>query len=122
MSVIISKSEDRTIIATTNRKYTISQSPSKGIELLICSAKMARTPSDELGIRLWIPYGTKTPKEVIENAAEIAIYPIPLKVLEDIQERTNGEIEIEDVTEEAGEEDGKEFYMRTKGYILMATM
>ena len=121
MSVIISKSEHTTIIATANNKYTINQSPSKGIELLIGSTKMTKRPN-ELGIRLWIPYGTKTSEGVIENAAEIAIYPIPLKVLEDIRERTNGDIEIEDVTEDAGEEDGKEFYMRTKGYILMATM
>lgn len=50
---------------------------------------------------------------------EIAIWPIPLKVLEDIQERTNGDIRIEDISEYKGAESGKEFFIRIKGYILI---
>lgn len=119
MSVIISKNEFSTIIATENKKYTINQSPSKGIEILIGPI---RPKSDDITIRLWLPVKTKSQEQIVENDAEISLYPIPLKVLEDIQERTNRELEIVDIAEEAGEEAGKEFYMRTKGYILMTTM
>ena len=56
----------------------------------------------------------------IENTPEIAIWPIPLKVLEDIQERTNGDIKIEDISGYyKGIEPGKEFFIRIKGYILI---
>lgn len=120
---ILSKDEYSTVVITDNREYTISQSPSKGIEVMIESRKPPRDrPIDELTVRFWIPVGTESPPMVTFDTNEVAIYPVPKKVLEDLQERTKGDLKIEDVAEEAGEEPGKEFYMRTKGYILMGTI
>lgn len=120
---ILSKDKYTTVIVTEHRKYTINQSPSKGIEVIIECKKLPKDrPIDELAIRFWIPVGTKSPEMVTEDANEISIYPVPKKVLEDLQERTEIDLKIEDVSEESGEEAGKEFYMRTKGYILMGTI
>lgn len=70
-----------------------------------------------------MPCGFDNPKRVMEDATEIAIYPIPLKVLDDIRERTKGGIGVEDVSEHYEEtEAGKEFFSRIKGYIILATM
>jgi len=122
MSVIISKDEHRTIIAAADEKYVINQSPDKAIELSIGHAKPTERLSNEPEIRLSIPVGTKTLERdaIIENIPEIVIWPIPLKVLEDIQERTNGDIKIEDISEYSkGIEPGKEFFIRIKGYTLI---
>ena len=122
MSVVISKDKDRTIIIGAYEKYVINQSD-KGIELSIGPERPTDRLSKEPYIRLSIPSGTKTlEKAIIKNIPEIAIWPIPLKVLEDIQERTNGDIRIEDVSEYSKEtEPGKEFFIRIKGYILMTS-
>ena len=91
MSVIISKDEHKTIIAAVDERYVINQSPDKGIELSIGPAKPTERLSNEPEIRLSIPAGTKTLERdaIIESAPEVTIWPIPLKVLGDIQERTN---------------------------------
>lgn len=123
MSVIISKDEHRTIIVGAYEKYVINQSSNKGIELSIGPERRTRL-SNEPQIRLSIPTGTKTLEGDLttEKIPEIAIWPIPLKVLEDIQERTNGGIKIEDISEYSKEiEPGEEFFIRIKGYILMTT-
>lgn len=101
----------------------IKQFPEKGIELSIAPESPTRL-SKEPKIILSIPVETKTiEREMIsENIPEIAIWPIPLNVLIDIQERTNGNIRIEDISEYSKEkEPGKEFFIRIKGYILMTT-
>lgn len=124
MSVVISKDESRTIIVTVDERYVINQSPDKGIELSIGSIRPERL-SNELEARLSIPIGTKTQERdaIIEDTPEIAIWPIPLKVLEDIQERTNGDIRVEDISEYNKDvEPGKEFFIRIKGYILITTV
>lgn len=123
MSVVILKDEHRTIIVGAYEKYVINQSPDKGIELSIGPERPIDRLSHEPYIRLSIPTGTKTlEKMVTENIPEIAIWPIPLKVLLDIQERTNGDIIVEDISDYSKEkEPGKEFFIRIKGYILMTT-
>lgn len=123
MSVIISKDEQRTIIATMDEKYVINQVPDKGIELSIGSMGPAERFSYRPEIRLSIPIGTKTLEKdtTIGNIPEITIWPIPLNVLTDIQERTNGDIKVEDISDYVKEtEPGKEFFIRIKGYILIA--
>lgn len=118
---ILLKYKYRTVITTENKKYTIEESPNKGIEMLIEPAR----PNilDEFTIRLWIPVGTKSSEQVIESGAEVSIYPIPKKVLEDIQERTNKNLYIEDVSEYYGyKESGKGFFIRANGHILLATI
>ena len=122
MSVIISKDEHRTIIAAAGERYVINQYPDKGIELSIGPAKPTERLSNEPEIRLSIPARTKTLERdaIVESAPEVTIWPIPLKVLEDIQERTNGDIKIEDISEYNKKiEPGKEFFIRIKGYILI---
>lgn len=123
MSVIITKDEHRTIIVGGYEKYVINYLPDKGIELSIGPERPTRL-SKEPYISLSIPIGTKTIERDIstENIPEIAIWPIPLNVLVDIQERTNGDIMIEDISEYSKEiEPGKEFFIRIKGYVLMTT-
>lgn len=123
MSVIITKDESRTIIVGGYEKYVINYSPDKGIELSIGPERPTRL-SNEPYIRLSIPTGTKTLERDLstENIPEIVIWPIPLNVLVDIQERTNGDIRIEDISEYSREmEPGKEFFIRIKGYVLMTT-
>lgn len=125
MSAVILKDETRTIIAAADdKRYTITQYPAKGIELSIGTIKSERL-SNELEIRLSIPIGTKTQEReaIIEDTPEIVIWPIPLKVLEDIQERTNGDIKIEDLSEyDKKSEPGKEFFIRIKGYFLITVI
>ena len=121
MSVIILKDEYRTIIVTVDKRYVINQFPDKGIELSIETIKPEKF-SNELEVRLSIPIGTKTlEKDVVkEITPEVTMWPIPLKVLEDIQERTNGDIKVEDVSEHVKDvEPGKELFIRIKGYILI---
>ena len=123
MSVVVSKDEDRTIILGAYVKYVIKQSSDKGIELSIWPEMPTRL-SNEPKIILSIPVGTKTLEREMntENIPEIVIWPIPLNVLIDIQERTNGDIRIEDVSEYSEKkEPGKEFFIRIKGYILMTS-
>lgn len=123
MSIVVSKDKDRTIILGAYEKYVIKQFPDKGIELSIAPERPT-TLSNEPKIILSIPAGTKTLERdtIIENTPEIVIWPIPLKVLEDIWERTKGDIKIEDVSEYSKEaEPGKEFFVRIKGYVLMTT-
>lgn len=124
MSVVILKDEHRTIIVTVDKRYVINQYPDKGIELSIETIKPERF-SNELEVRLSIPIGTKTLERdaITENAPEVTMWPIPLKVLEDIQERTNGDIKVEDVSEHVKDvEPGKELFIRIKGYILITIM
>ncbi len=121
MSVVILKDEYRTIIVTVDKRYVINQFPDKGIELSIETIKPERF-SNELEVRLSIPIGTKSVEKgaITETAPEVTMWPIPLKVLEDIQERTNGDIKVEDVSEHVKDvEPGKELFIRIKGYILI---
>lgn len=121
MSVVILKDEYRTIIVTVDKRYVINQFPDKGIELSIETIKPEKF-SNELEVRLSIPIGTKTLEKdaVKEITPEVTMWPIPLKVLEDIQERTNGDIKVEDVSEHVKDvEPGKELFIRIKGYILI---
>jgi hypothetical protein len=122
MSVIVSKDKDMTIILGAYEKYVIKQYPEKGIELSIAPERPTRL-SNEPKILLSIPVGTKTIEgELIKENPEIVIWPIPLKVLEDIQERTNDDIIVEDVSEYSKEiKPGEEFFIRIKGYVLMTT-
>jgi len=123
MSVIVSKDEDRTIILGAYEKYVIKQSPNKEIQLSIAPERPTRL-SNEPKIILSIPIGTKTleGEMITENMPEVVIWPIPLNVLIDIQERTNGDIRIEDISEYSEKkEPGKEFFIRIKGYVLMTT-
>ena len=123
MSVVVLKDKDRTIILGAYEKYVVKQSPDQGIELSIAPERPERL-SNEPKIILSIPVGTKTLERdtITGNIPEIVIWPIPLKVLEDIRERTNGNIIVEDVSEYSKEtEPGKEFFVRIKGYILMTT-
>jgi hypothetical protein len=123
MSVIVSKDEDRTIILGAYEKYVIKQSPNKEIQLSIAPESPTRL-SNEPKIILSIPVGTKTleGEMITENIPEVVIWPIPLNVLIDIQERTNGDIRIEGISEYSEKkEPGKEFFIRIKGYVLMTT-
>ena len=122
MSVIILKDEHKTMIVTVDKRYVINQYPDKGIELSIEIIKPTERFPNELEVRLSIPIGTKTLERdaITESAPEVTMWPIPLKVLEDIQERTNGDIKIEDISEYNKKiEPGKEFFIRIKGYILI---
>ncbi len=104
---------------TLNKKYTISQSPGKGIEVIIESKRHPNyRPVDDITVRFWIPSGTKSPETVTENTNEVSIYPVPKEVLEDLQQRTQRDLKIEYV-EESGKE---EFYIQTQGNILMGTI
>lgn len=122
MSVVIHKDESRTLIIGAYEKYDINQSSDKGIQLYIGPQRPERL-SYEPKIILSIPLGTKTLEGGMHtDAPEISIWPIPLKVLEDIQERTNGDIRVEDIAEYSEKkEPGKEFFIRIKGYILMTS-
>lgn len=125
MSVIVSKDESRTIIVTTDKRYVITQSPDKEIKLSVEHMYPTDRLSYELGIILTIPAGIKTLTidTSAENTPEIFIWPIPLKVMVDIQERTNGDIRVEDVSEYNKKvEHGEEFFIRIKGYILITTI
>lgn len=123
MAVIISKDESRTIILAAYEKYVINQSPDRRIELSIGPERQERL-SNEPHIRVSIPAGTKTLEGdiVTEDIPEIVIWPIPLKVLEDIQERTSNDIRIEDMSEYSKEaQPGQELFIRIKGCILLRT-
>lgn len=122
MSVIISKDEHETIIVTVDKRYRINQYPDEGIMLSIETIKPIERFSNELEVRLSIPIGTKSVEKdaITETAPEVTMWPIPIKVLEEIQERTNGDIKIEDISEYTKKaEPGKEFFIRIKGYILI---
>lgn len=116
MSVIVHKDESRTVIAGAYEKYDINQSSDKRPE------RPTRL-SNEPKIILSIPPGTKTLEGgTPADITEISIWPIPLKVLEDIQDRTNGDIRVEDIAEYSEKkEPGKEFFIRIKGYILLTS-
>jgi hypothetical protein len=122
MSVVIHKDESRTLIIGTYEKYDINQSPDKEIQLYIGPQRPKRL-SYEPKIVLSIPPRTKTLEGgTTAGTPEISIWPIPLKVLEDIQERTNGDVRVEDIAEYSEKkEHGKEFFIRIKGYILMTS-
>lgn len=122
MSIIIHKDESRTVIAGAYEKYDINQSSDKVIKVYIGPETPERL-SNEPKIILSIPPGTKTIKgSITEDIPEIVIWPIPLNVLYDIQERTNGDIRVEDIAEyDKEKEPGEEFFIRIKGYILMTS-
>jgi hypothetical protein len=124
MSVVLHKDESRTLIIGAYEKYDINQSPDKGITLYIGPERPERL-SNEPKISLSIPAGSKTldvEKNKEKNIPEIVIWPVPLNVLIDIQERTNGNIRVEDVAEYSKEtKPGEEFFIRIKGYVLMTT-
>jgi hypothetical protein len=120
MSVIVSKDESRTIIVGANERYVINQDSDKNIELSIGTMRPERL-SNELQAKLSIPTGTKTQEKdkIVATTPEIMIWPIPLNVLMDIQERTNGDIRIEDVADyNKKTKPGEEFFIRIDGYIL----
>jgi len=121
MSVIVSKDESETIIIGANERYIINQDPDKNIELSIGPMKPERL-SNELKAKLSIPVGTKTLErdKIVAITSEIMLWPIPLNVLMDIQERTNGDIRVEDLAEYNKETKPREnFFIRIDGYILV---
>lgn len=121
MSVVLSKDESETIIVGANERYVIDQDPAKNIELSIEPIQPERL-SNELYAKLSIPAGTKTLEidKIVAITPEIVIWPIPLNVLMDIQERTNGDIRVEDIAEyNKKSEPGESFFIRIDGYILI---